>query len=65
MYIYKQLFSGRKYRKSKISSKIAGKHLENSLRITTADAEADCWSSYKEANETSHCFYGFIALFLF
>ena len=38
---YEQLLSRLKHRKSNISSKISGKHLENSLRIATTDIEPD------------------------
>jgi len=40
-YICEQLFSRRKCRKSKISSKSSVEHLENSLRIATTSIEPD------------------------
>ena len=46
MYICEQLFSRMKYRKSKITSKISDKHLENSLRIAASSIKLQRYVSF-------------------
>ena len=48
-YFCEQLFSRMKYRKSKMSSKILDKHLEDLLRIATTSIETDWCVSFTKA----------------